>query len=98
MDRAIQEFIRTEFNDVTMIIVAHRMQTIMDSDKIVSWNIFCFLFCALITLCIQLVLDAGCLVEFGSPRELLVKEGGYFKSLVDESSDKDELYKAANVH
>jgi ABC-type multidrug transport system fused ATPase/permease subunit len=35
MNRAIQKFIRNEFNDVTMIIVAHRLQTIMDSDKIV---------------------------------------------------------------
>lgn len=35
-DQAIQKFIRTEFNDASMIIVAHRLQTIMDSDKIVS--------------------------------------------------------------
>jgi len=78
-DRAIQKFIRTEFNDVTMIIVAHRLQTIMDSDKI-------------------LVLDAGSLVEFGTPRELLAREGGQFKSLVDESSDREELYNVAGFH
>jgi len=77
-DRAIQNFIWSEFNDVTMIIVAHRLQTIMDSDKI-------------------LVLDSGRLVEFGSPKDLLDMEGGYFKALVDESSDRAELYVAAGA-
>ena len=35
-DHLIQQFIRSEFKDVTIITVAHRLQTIMDSDKIVS--------------------------------------------------------------
>lgn len=33
-DTAIQEAIATEFNDMTLIIVAHRLQTIMNADKI----------------------------------------------------------------
>ncbi|KZT36414.1 P-loop containing nucleoside triphosphate hydrolase protein [Sistotremastrum suecicum HHB10207 ss-3] len=33
-DRAIQESLRTELKDVTVITVAHRLQTVMDSDKI----------------------------------------------------------------
>ncbi|KAG8864769.1 hypothetical protein FRB96_003355 [Tulasnella sp. 330] len=33
-DSAIQEVIASEFNDMTLIIVAHRLQTIMSSDKI----------------------------------------------------------------
>ncbi|KAG8926193.1 hypothetical protein FRC00_003145, partial [Tulasnella sp. 408] len=33
-DAAIQEAIGTEFNDMTLIIVAHRLQTIMTADKI----------------------------------------------------------------
>ncbi|KZS96509.1 P-loop containing nucleoside triphosphate hydrolase protein [Sistotremastrum niveocremeum HHB9708] len=33
-DRVIQESLRTEFKDVTVITVAHRLQTIMNSDKI----------------------------------------------------------------
>lgn len=35
-DHLIQEFIRSEFKDVTIITIAHRLQTIMDADKIVS--------------------------------------------------------------
>lgn len=42
-----------------------------------------------------MVLDAGHVVEFGKPSELLQKKGGLFRSLVDESSDKDKLYEIA---
>lgn len=42
----------------------------------------------------QMVLDAGHLVEFASPRELLAKDG-LLKALVDESADKDILYAMA---
>ena len=36
-DVAIQKALRTEFGkDTTCITIAHRLQTIMDSDKIVS--------------------------------------------------------------
>ena len=43
-----------------------------------------------------MVLDAGCLVEFDSPKRLLEKGGGLFKALVDESDDKDKLFELAN--
>ena len=37
----IQSSLRNELkSDVTVITVAHRLQTIMDSDKIVSWILF----------------------------------------------------------
>ena len=42
-----------------------------------------------------MVLEAGSIVEFGEPDELLQTEGGKFKALVDESGDKDTLYKIA---
>lgn len=44
-----------------------------------------------------MVLDSGELVEFGNPRELLEKEGGYFRSLVDESDDRDLLRSLAGA-
>ncbi|EIW86373.1 hypothetical protein CONPUDRAFT_78742 [Coniophora puteana RWD-64-598 SS2] len=76
-DTAIQESLRQELKrGITQIIVAHRLQTIIDADKI-------------------MVLDAGCLVEFGSPWELLQNERGKFRALVDESGDKDALYDTA---
>ncbi|KZS96535.1 P-loop containing nucleoside triphosphate hydrolase protein [Sistotremastrum niveocremeum HHB9708] len=77
-DHAIQESLRTEFKEATVITVAHRLQTIMQSDKII-------------------VLDTGSAVELDSPKALLQKEGSFFKSLVDESSDKEALYKAAGL-
>ncbi|CAG7846211.1 ATP-binding cassette transporter abc4 Short=ABC transporter abc4; AltName: Full=ATP-energized glutathione S-conjugate pump abc4; AltName: Full=Glutathione S-conjugate-transporting ATPase abc4 [Serendipita indica DSM 11827] len=44
-----------------------------------------------------LVLDAGKLVEFDSPANLLRKKEGYFKSLVDQSGEKEELYHMAGI-
>ncbi|EKM56946.1 uncharacterized protein PHACADRAFT_172648 [Phanerochaete carnosa HHB-10118-sp] len=76
-DAIIQSSLRTELkSDVTVITVAHRLQTIMDYDKI-------------------MVLDAGRLVEFDTPRALLQKEGGRLRALVDESADREELYAMA---
>ncbi|KAF9786031.1 hypothetical protein BJ322DRAFT_1057551 [Thelephora terrestris] len=76
-DTVIQSSLRHGLaSDVTLFTIAHRLQTIMDADKI-------------------MVLDAGKIVEFGKPSELLEVEGGKLKSLVDESGDKDALYAMA---
>ncbi|KAH9480844.1 ATP-binding cassette transporter abc4 [Psilocybe cubensis] len=73
-DSIIQSSLRNELSsDVTVLTVAHRLQTIMDADKI-------------------MVLDSGRIVEFDSPQTLLKMKGGYFKSLVDGSGDKQTLY------
>ena len=44
---------------------------------------------------LQMVLDAGRLVEFDTPKVLLAKKGSLLRALVDESADKDALYATA---
>ena len=43
-----------------------------------------------------MVLDAGRIVEFGKPNELLKIENGMLKALVDESGEKEHLYAMAD--
>ncbi|KAJ7486164.1 hypothetical protein B0H11DRAFT_2157316 [Mycena galericulata] len=78
-DSIIQTSLRQELHDVSLITVAHRLQTIMDADKI-------------------MVLDAGNIVEFGTPKELLKIEGGKLRALVDASGDKEALRAMANAN
>ena len=71
-DAVIQKSIRTVLRGVTLIIVAHRLSTIMDADRV-------------------MVLDAGRVMEFGRPYDLLQNGQGMFKSLVDQSGSRDQL-------
>jgi ABC-type multidrug transport system fused ATPase/permease subunit len=74
-DKKIQNSIRTEFLDCTIICIAHRLRTIIDYDKV-------------------LVLDEGKLVEFGPPFDL-IKSGGVFASMCEETGQFDELFEMA---
>ncbi|EDV33395.1 uncharacterized protein Dana_GF24219 [Drosophila ananassae] len=82
-DALIQSTIRRKFKECTVLTIAHRLNTIIDSDKV-------------------MVLDAGNLVEFGSPYELLTQsERRVFYGMVMETgrSSFDHLFKAAlQVH
>ncbi|KAL7730042.1 hypothetical protein ACLKA6_009329 [Drosophila palustris] len=78
-DALIQATIRNKFRECTVLTIAHRLNTIMDSDKV-------------------LVMDAGHLVEFASPYELLTEcESKIFHSMVMEmgKSSFDSLLKVA---
>ena len=55
--------VRSEFHDATVITIAHRLNSVLDADKI-------------------MVLDEGQLVELGTPKELMARSGGRFRSLV----------------
>lgn len=39
-----------------------------------------------------MVLDAGRLVEYGAPQQLLMRMNGHFRAFVDKSQDTDALY------
>lgn len=67
-DQAVQALIKTEFLDTTVITIAHRLNTIIQYDKL-------------------LVLKDGQVKEFGSPRELLTKEVGYFRDMVMDNGE-----------
>jgi len=65
-DALIQKAIRKEFQDVTVLTIAHRINTIMDCNRV-------------------LVLEAGSVVEFDTPQELLNNEGSIFYGLARDA-------------
>ncbi|XP_023166430.2 probable multidrug resistance-associated protein lethal(2)03659 [Drosophila hydei] len=78
-DALIQATIRNKFRECTVLTIAHRLNTVMDSDKVI-------------------VMDAGQMVEFGSPYELLTEcETKIFHSMVMETgqSSFDSLLSVA---
>lgn len=42
-----------------------------------------------------MVLDTGKVVEFDTPANLLRRDGGFLRALVDESADAERLYSLA---
>lgn len=65
-DKLIQQTIRTKFADCTVLTIAHRLHTVMDSDRV-------------------LVMDTGRAVELGPPYELLQKNDGHLRKLVNKT-------------
>ncbi|PRQ29587.1 putative xenobiotic-transporting ATPase [Rosa chinensis] len=72
-DALIQKTIREEFKSCTMLIIAHRLNTIIDCDRI-------------------LVLDAGQVLEHGSPEELLLNEESAFSKMVRSTGPSNAQY------
>ncbi|KAJ0181224.1 hypothetical protein K1T71_003309 [Dendrolimus kikuchii] len=65
-DALIQTTIRNKFADCTVLTIAHRLHTVMDSDKV-------------------LVMDAGQMVEFDHPHNLLQKPDGLLRGMADQT-------------
>ena len=65
-DQLIQSSIRTQFATCTILTIAHRLNTILDYDKV-------------------LVMDAGEIREFDSPKKLLENKSSLFYGLAKEA-------------
>lgn len=65
-DALIQNTIRTKFRMCTVLTIAHRLNTVMDSDKV-------------------LVMDAGEMVEFDHPHNLLQNNNGFLYKMVEQT-------------
>jgi len=68
-DELLQAAVAKSFAGSTIIAIAHRLDTVIEYDKI-------------------LVLGGGRVLEFGSPKELLQKEDGYFSSMVADTGEE----------
>ena len=69
-DALIQQAIRQDFAGVTTICIAHRLNTIIDFDRV-------------------LVLREGRVVEYDTPKNLLMDPNGLFTSMVNETGEKN---------
>ncbi|KAL2915593.1 hypothetical protein HK105_204778 [Polyrhizophydium stewartii] len=69
-DAIIQKCLRQDFGDSTVLTIAHRLNTIVDYDRV-------------------MVLSAGEIVEFDTPQALVAREGGVFRSMVDETGPQN---------
>ncbi|KAJ3019986.1 Multidrug resistance-associated protein 1 [Thoreauomyces humboldtii] len=69
-DAMLQETIKTSFANLTVLTIAHRLNTIIEADRV-------------------LVLDAGQVLEFDEPKILLDREGGDFRSLLEQTGPEE---------
>ena len=63
-DKALEMIVREEFIGKTRLVIAHRLSTVVHSDKIV-------------------VMQRGVVLEFGAPQDLLAKEDGEFRKMMN---------------
>ncbi|KAG2500519.1 hypothetical protein HYH03_001296 [Edaphochlamys debaryana] len=80
-EQIVQDTIKKVFDDRTTITIAHRLDTIIESDKV-------------------LVMEAGELMEYAPPAQLLGNPSSMFSKLVDKSgvAAAAALRKMANEH
>lgn len=92
-DALIQKTIREQFSHCTVLTIAHRLHTVMDSDRLDLCGFFSrgwFLISEIKLLeCIVdfrvLVLENGCIREFDPPKKLLDDPDSLFRGMVLET-------------
>lgn len=92
----ISQTIRTEFAESTLLVIAHRLRTIADFDRVMVSSAFLSLSFSLLHLWYRAdavptqVLDRGNLVEYDSPAKLLEDTSSRFYALC-RASGKSEF-------
>lgn len=79
-DERIRQTLRTSFPDSSLIVIAHRLRTVMHMDRIVV---------------LDNLGEGGEVIEFDTPLNLLRKEGGMLRSLAEKSGEFEELMEIA---
>lgn len=98
-DALIQQTIRDNFSDRTTLTIAHRLNTIIDCDKVYSclacfiYYFLCFLLPSTYLIYIQiLVLELGTVKEYDTPKNLMNDVNSEFYSMVQETGPQNAAF------
>jgi len=86
-DGIIQEMIRTKFGHCTILTIAHRLETIMDSDRIL---VSCE-YSEQVMLHYLQVLSSGKVIEYDTPYNLLQTHNSVFSLMVERTGPLESV-------